>query len=147
MHGRPGGPIVHETPYLTNDALSDPQIVRDLCLRFGVRSALSTPILDAGEVLGFFEVHNTRAAAGFGPADREMLLAVSRTAAVAIQHALAYRNVLRAEETLRDADRRKDQWVVMLAHELRNPLGPIRTAVQILGGRTPTGRRPRRPGG
>jgi PAS domain S-box-containing protein len=37
-----------------------------------------------------------------------------------------------AEEALQDADRRKDEFLAMLAHELRNPLGPIRNAVHIL---------------
>jgi signal transduction histidine kinase len=34
---------------------------------------------------------------------------------------------------LREADRRKDEFLAMLAHELRNPLAPIRNAVEILG--------------
>lgn len=38
----------------------------------------------------------------------------------------------RAEEALRLADRRKDEFLAMLAHELRNPLAPIRNAVQFL---------------
>ncbi len=38
----------------------------------------------------------------------------------------------RAEEALRLADRRKDEFLAMLAHELRNPLAPIRNAVQLL---------------
>ncbi len=37
-----------------------------------------------------------------------------------------------ALEALREADRRKDEFLAMLAHELRNPLGPIRNAVEIL---------------
>lgn len=37
-----------------------------------------------------------------------------------------------AEETLRDADRRKDEFLAMLAHELRNPLAPIGAAAQLL---------------
>ena len=38
----------------------------------------------------------------------------------------------KAEAALRDADRRKDEFLAMLAHELRNPLAPIRNAVQLL---------------
>ena len=37
-----------------------------------------------------------------------------------------------AEETLREADRRKDEFIAVLAHELRNPLAPVRTAVELL---------------
>ncbi len=37
-----------------------------------------------------------------------------------------------AERSLRDADRRKDEFLAVLAHELRNPLAPIRNAVAIL---------------
>jgi CheY-like chemotaxis protein/two-component sensor histidine kinase len=36
------------------------------------------------------------------------------------------------ESALRDADRRKDEFLATLAHELRNPLAPIRNALQIL---------------
>ena len=38
----------------------------------------------------------------------------------------------RAEETLAEANRRKDEFLATLSHELRNPLAPIRNAVQIL---------------
>ena len=38
-----------------------------------------------------------------------------------------------AEESLREADRRKDDFLAVLAHELRNPLAPIRNAIAILG--------------
>jgi len=37
-----------------------------------------------------------------------------------------------AEQALKDADRRKDEFLAMLAHELRNPLGPIRNVAQLL---------------
>jgi PAS domain S-box-containing protein len=37
-----------------------------------------------------------------------------------------------ALEALREADRRKDEFLAMLGHELRNPLAPIRNGVQLL---------------
>jgi PAS domain S-box-containing protein len=37
-----------------------------------------------------------------------------------------------AESALRDADRRKDTFLAVLAHELRNPLAPIRTGLELL---------------
>jgi len=39
----------------------------------------------------------------------------------------------RAQEALRKRSRRKDAFLATLAHELRNPLAPIRTAVELLG--------------
>jgi signal transduction histidine kinase len=38
----------------------------------------------------------------------------------------------RVAEALREADRRKDEFLAMLAHELRNPLAPVRNATQVL---------------
>ncbi len=38
----------------------------------------------------------------------------------------------RAEEALKEGDRRKDAFLAMLAHELRNPLAPVRSAVGVL---------------
>lgn len=37
-----------------------------------------------------------------------------------------------AEQAVRDADRRKDEFLATLAHELRNPLAPIRTGLEVL---------------
>ena len=38
----------------------------------------------------------------------------------------------RANEALREADQRKDEFLATLAHELRNPLAPIRNALEIM---------------
>ena len=40
----------------------------------------------------------------------------------------------RAESALKEADRRKDEFLATLAHELRNPLAPIRNALHLLRG-------------
>jgi PAS domain S-box-containing protein len=46
-----------------------------------------------------------------------------------------YEELKRADEMLKAADRRKDEFLATLAHELRNPLAPIRNAAQILNAR------------
>jgi signal transduction histidine kinase len=38
-----------------------------------------------------------------------------------------------ANSTAKNADRRKDEFLATLAHELRNPLAPIRTGLPALG--------------
>jgi len=54
----------HRVPCRTNEAHADPRIDGKLLARFGLRSALCTPILDShGEVLGFFEVQTRKRAA------------------------------------------------------------------------------------
>lgn len=49
----------------------------------------------------------------------------------------------RAEQTLLDADRRKNEFLATLSHELRNPLAPIRYALELLRRKAPdAGRQP-----
>src|ERR1700739_580562 len=40
-------------------------------------------------------------------------------------------------EALAESDRRKDEFLATLAHELRNPLAPVRNAIHILRARLP----------
>jgi len=41
-------------------------------------------------------------------------------------------DLIQAQTSLQEADHRKNEFLAMLAHELRNPLGPIRNAVELL---------------
>jgi two-component system, sensor histidine kinase len=63
------------------------------------------------------------------------LVSTARTALRARQRQYQIRESLaaseRAEEALREADRRKDEFLAILAHELRNPLAPIRNSLHI----------------
>ena len=45
---------------------------------------------------------------------------------------LAHQMLQEQADVLRDADRRKDEFLATLAHELRNPLAPIRNGLQVL---------------
>jgi CheY-like chemotaxis protein/nitrogen-specific signal transduction histidine kinase len=65
--------------------------------------------------------------------------AVAAQAAVAVESARGHQALKReidqrkqAEQALHRADRQKDEFLAMLAHELRNPLAPIRNATEVL---------------
>lgn len=51
---------------------------------------------------------------------------------VVTEHVLARRRIEALMEQLQVADKRKDEFLAMLAHELRNPLAPVRNAVALL---------------
>jgi PAS domain S-box-containing protein len=64
---------------------------------------------------------------------REVLVrnaAGKRSAVLAIKRDITEQH--QAIEALKEADRRKDEFLATLAHELRNPLAPIRNAVEIM---------------
>lgn len=70
------------------------------------------------------------------PVKFRSLLSVVRAALRSRRHQYAIRDHLgeraRLVEELREADRKKDDFIALLAHELRNPLAPIRNGLQIL---------------
>jgi signal transduction histidine kinase/ActR/RegA family two-component response regulator len=73
--------------------------------------------------------------------ERTLLNLVSNQAIVACKNTELHRRAeeeirvrKRAEEALRAADKRKDEFLATLAHELRNPLAPLSNGVEILAG-------------
>jgi signal transduction histidine kinase/ActR/RegA family two-component response regulator len=77
-----------------------------------------------GRILGVISTH-WRVANRPDVERLRVLEIVSRQAADALEHR-------RQEERLREADRRKDEFLAMLGHELRNPLAPIITATELM---------------
>jgi PAS domain S-box-containing protein len=91
----------------------------------GYRAVQSTPLKNgAGRVLGMLSTH-FRAPHRPSERDERLLDLYARHAADLIER-------LRFEQALKEADRRKDEFLATLAHELRNPLAPTRNAVEIL---------------
>jgi signal transduction histidine kinase/CheY-like chemotaxis protein len=66
-------------------------------------------------------------AGGFAQADAALVSEVVGRASIAMENARLY-------SLVQEADRRKNEFLAMLAHELRNPLAPIRNAVHIIHG-------------
>ena len=89
------------------------------------RSWLAAPFIGHdGNNLGLVQVYD-RQGGEFVDSDESVLVQLAHIASVAIENARLY-------AALQDQDRRKDEFLALLAHELRNPLAPIRNGLQVM---------------
>jgi PAS domain S-box-containing protein len=97
-----------------------------------VRSYLAVPVVSrTGEVLGgLFFGHPDPAR--FTQAAERIVAGIAAQAAVAIENARLKEQRLRLIDELREADRRKDDFIATLSHELRNPLAPLRSGLHVM---------------
>ncbi len=106
-------------------AASDPDGALKIHLDAGMRCGQSTPLLSRdGQPLGMFSTH-WRKRHELSERELRFLDLLGRQAADLIERT----QVL---EALKDSDRRKDEFLAMLAHELRNPLAPIRNGIALM---------------
>ena len=126
-------------------AIQDEEHLR-LMLLLGVRSWMSVPLLAHGRVLGALSLVIARGERRFGPDDLALAEEIGLRAALALDNAQLYQRAMdeiaarkRAEEALLAADRGKDEFLAMLAHELRNPLAAIASAAGALDARAEGG--------
>ncbi len=89
------------------------------------KTAVTAPIITGGEVIGAVSLFPPREGIDYGAADLEMAEDFGRRLGGALE-------VARLAQEARDAAVRKDEFLAMLAHELRNPLAPILSAIQLL---------------
>lgn len=104
-----------------------------------VVSYLAVPVVTrAGAVLGgLFFAH--REAGRFTEEHERLVVGIAGQAAIGLENARLYTQLRKSEANARDAyaiardaERRKDEFLAMLGHELRNPLAPIVTALELL---------------
>jgi signal transduction histidine kinase/CHASE3 domain sensor protein/ActR/RegA family two-component response regulator len=118
----------------SSDIATDPaltELERRAYGRLEVRSKISVPLLRAGELRAVLFVHDT-AARSWSDSELALVDEVAARTWDAVERAHAEKALRDANEQLRDADQRKDTFLAVLAHELRNPLAPIRNAARIL---------------
>jgi len=90
------------------------------------------PIIIGTEVTGLLYVTNhTREA--FTDEDETICVRFAEQAAIAIQNARSFAREESSRAEAEAANRAKDTFLAMLGHELRNPLGAISSAAQVLG--------------
>ncbi len=102
---------------------SDDPLVQ-LVKGFGIRAYACNPLMAGDELLGTLSFAS-RTRDSFDPDELEFMETISHYVTGAYAR-------LRLLEDLRTADRRKDEFLATLAHELRNPLAPIRTGLEVM---------------
>lgn len=122
-----GPTVIHDLA--AEDRFAPPRLMRDA----GIVGGLSVPIRsgDGGHVYGLLGVYANRP---WNRADEELdfLQAAANVLSTAIDREGLERSLRDRAQDLIGADRRKNEFLAMLAHELRNPLAPIRNAIQML---------------
>lgn len=96
-----------------------------LLRELGLCSYICVPIRARTKTLGALTFATAESGRSYSPDDLRAAEDLADRAGIAIENA-------RLVEALQEADRRKDEFLATLAHELRNPLAPLRNTVHIL---------------
>jgi signal transduction histidine kinase/DNA-binding response OmpR family regulator len=104
-----------------------------------LRSAAAVPMVFGERVLGVVLVASANPDDRNAGAEAGMVDELAARAATAFENARLYRILQReilerqaAQEELQQANQRKDEFLAMMSHELRNPLAPIHTAMEVI---------------
>jgi signal transduction histidine kinase/ActR/RegA family two-component response regulator len=92
--------------------------------RIGIKAIICCPLVKQGRLLAMMAVHQQQPRAW--SADEVALVEA------VVERCWAHIERVRSTEALREADRRKSEFLATLAHELRNPLAPIRNGLELL---------------
>jgi signal transduction histidine kinase len=92
---------------------------------FLLHSAVLLPLAARGKILGALILAYGPSGRHYGAGDIALAEDLACRAGIAMDNTLLIRNI-------QEGDRRKDEFLAMLAHELRNPLAPIRNAAHVI---------------
>jgi PAS domain S-box-containing protein len=98
---------------------------RELVRGQGLTGAIVVPLRVEGQVLGTLGVNRYQTSPPYTRSHLDLLQELADLAALAIANAQNF-------ERVQESDRRKDEFLAMLAHELRNPLAPMKTSLDLM---------------
>lgn len=130
-----------ESVYHFDDAgtsgIEDP-IFRNFAQVTGMRAVCAVPLIARGKMIGAMAAIQSSSDRRFGEDEVAVLRELGKRAALALDNARLYTECNIALDQANSAGKSKDEFLAMLGHELRNPLAPILTALEILKRRDAT---------
>jgi signal transduction histidine kinase len=125
------GRVVWTTDLFEDPRVSLPADVREQYTALGIHAVLAAPLRAGDEVIGTLSVADTRVRE-FPEAEVAFFHALAAQAALAVRNSQLLASEQAARSEAESLNRAKDEFLAMLAHELRNPLSAISTAVGVL---------------
>jgi PAS domain S-box-containing protein len=119
-----GTVALHRQPVVATYIQQSDDPMVGLVKSFGIRAYACHPLMSGDLLLGTLSFAS-RSRDEFDADELEFLRTICDYVTVAYER-------VRLIQQLRDSDRRKDEFLAVLAHELRNPLAPIRNSLQLL---------------
>jgi PAS domain S-box-containing protein len=134
--GLVGRAVAERRALWTTDILNEPTVVLPAEFRRGLAGAghhavLAVPLQVKGETIGAISTAH-REIRTFSQGEIDLLQAFADQAALAMRNVQLFAREQAARAEAETANRAKDEFLALLAHELRNPLAPIVTAAALL---------------
>ena len=120
---------------------ADPRVA--LIKSFGIQAYCCHPLIAEQRLIGTLSF-GSKTRARFAPDEVELMHTVVDQVATAMERVQSRQALAAANAQLVEADHRKNEFLAVLSHELRNPLAPIKNSLFVLERAAPGGEQARR---
>ena len=126
--------VAHFDDEAARAAIADPGVAEFVRV-VGLRAACVMPLVARGRTIGAMAVIQAESGRRFEPDDVALVGEIARRAALALDNVRLFAESRSALAQAQSAGRVKDEFLAMLGHELRNPLAPIVTSLELMARR------------
>jgi len=120
-------------PVVLSDAMHDPQFGQaQSVMTLRLRSIMCVPLVTRNQTIGAIYVENRSIRGRFREADLAPLQLFANQAAIAIENAELIENLKIANEHLVELDVLKNNFIILISHELKTPLTAVSTNAQLM---------------